>query len=248
MKNFLTVTGVFLVVILCALLFRHVTHMPLYFGTPSSEFRERPDDGWAGLIAEPVVFSSEELSEMIESAPHYVQTRPVTPHPERKMTDDERHWWISEYNVLGGINAQELEMYKIINEIRREHDLPPFILCPRLSMAARLFSYIQVRYHSVGHNDPYYGDLMARSNFFGAFGSIYFENANSQQWYTFPDGRIEYVYLTPQGLVDGWMSSPDHREHILTTETSRVGFGIDSGRNRVVPTMKSLAPSTRFPM
>jgi uncharacterized protein YkwD len=105
-----------------------------------------------------------------------------------------------------------------------------------------LFSYLQVRYHSVGHVDPYYGDLMARANFFGAYGTFYMENANSQQWTVSADGTITYVYLSPQQLVDGWMSSDPHREHILTTKTTHAGFGVDSGLNRVVPTMKTLMP------
>jgi uncharacterized protein YkwD len=201
-----------------------------------------PYDGWAGIISAPAIFSSDELEEMIANAPHYTYTRSRMTHPERAMSNVERRWWIDEYNDLGGINAQELELYKIVNEIRAENNLPPFILCPRLSMASRLFSYLQVQFHSVGHTDPYYGDLMARSDFFGAFGSIYIENANSQQWYERTDGSIEYVYLSPQELVDGWMNSPDHREHILTAETTHVGFGVDSGRNRVVPTMKSIMP------
>jgi uncharacterized protein YkwD len=195
-----------------------------------------------GVFSEPRIFSSEELSEMIARAPHYTQTRPMMSHPARKMTERERAAWIADYNALGGMNAQELELYKIINEVRADHDLPPLVLCPRLSMAARLFSYLQVKYHSVGHIDPYYDDLMQRSNFFGAYGSLYKENANSQQWYVMADGSIEYVYLSPQQLVDGWLSSDGHREHILTTDTTHVGFGVDSGRNRVVPTMKSIMP------
>lgn len=194
----------------------------------------------SGLLVVPTVFSSEELVEMISAAPHYSQTRQF--HPPRKMYPTELAAWIRIYNELGGINAQEFELYKIINEVRAEYGLPPFILCPRLSMASRLFSYFQVKYHTVGHIDPYYDDLMARSNLFGVFGSLYMENANSQQWYVMRDGSVEYVYLCPQGLVDGWMNSPPHREHILTTETIYAGFGVDSGRNRVVPTMKTIMP------
>lgn len=195
-----------------------------------------------GIISARAVFTSEELLEMIENAPHYILTRPLTPHPERRMTESERDSWMFEYNLLGGMNAQELEMYMLVNEIRAEHGLPPFILCPRLSMAARLFSYLQVKYHTVGHVDFYYTDLIARSDFFGAYGTLYMENANSQRWYTMPDGTSRYIYLSPQELVDGWMESPDHRDHILTIETTHVGFGIDSGSNRVVPTMKSIMP------
>jgi uncharacterized protein YkwD len=209
---------------------------------PEPVLRDMPDDGWAGIISEAVLFSSEELESMIANAPHYSQTRPLSPHPQRVMSDLERRFWIEDYMELGGINAQELEMYLIVNEIRVAHGLQPFVLCPRLSMAARLFSYLQVRYHSVGHTDPYYGGLMERSDFFGAFGTLYMENANSQSWYEMADGSIEYVYLSPQELVDGWMSSEPHREHILTTETTHAGFGIDSNSNRVVPTMKTIMP------
>jgi uncharacterized protein YkwD len=195
-----------------------------------------------GIFTEPVIFSSEELEALIAAAPHYTQTRPSEPHPPRKMTTLERDLWIIDYNVRGGINAQEFELYKIVNEIRAEYGLPPFILCPRLSRAARLFSYLQVKYHTVGHEDAYYGDMMQRSDFFGAFGTLYMENANAQRWYIHTDGRIEYIYLSPQEIVDVWMSSEGHRAHILTTDTTHVGFGVDSGIDRVVPTMKSIMP------
>jgi len=201
-----------------------------------------PLGGWHGVFSVPTLFSSEELTEMIANAPHYTHTRPITPHPERQMTESERRFWIEDYNMLGGINAQEFELYKIVNEIREEHGLPPFILCPRLSRASRMFSYLQVREHSTGHTDPYYIDMITRMDFFGAFGTIYMENANAQMWYESPNGDVEYVYLPPQGLVDVWMDSDAHRAHILTIQTTHVGFGVDSGNNRVVPTMKSIMP------
>ncbi|MCL2386722.1 MAG: CAP domain-containing protein [Defluviitaleaceae bacterium] len=203
---------------------------------------EPPPEGWSGLIAEPAIFTTEELERMLELAPHYTETRPSRPHPSRRMTSTELTAWIEDYNIRGGINAQELELLKIINDIREGHNLPPFTLCPRLSMAARLFSYLQVKYHTAGHTDNYYGDLMVRSNFFGAYGRLYMENANSQRWRVLLNGQVEYIYMSPQELVDGWMSSDDHRDHILTIETTHVGFGVDSGRNRVVPTMKSIMP------
>jgi uncharacterized protein YkwD len=82
---------------------------------------------------------------------------------------------------------------------------------------------------------------MERIHFFGVNGIYYKENANSEKWHEMPDGSIKYIYLSPQELVDGWMTSDLHRGHILTTETTHVGFGMDSGNNRVVPTMKSVS-------
>ncbi|MCL2225189.1 MAG: CAP domain-containing protein [Defluviitaleaceae bacterium] len=202
----------------------------------------QPLNGWHGVFDVPAIFTSEQLAEMIIHAPHYTHTRPSIPHPHRQMTDLERTLWIADYNTMGGINAQEFELYKIVNEIRAEYGLPPFILCPRLSKASRLFSYLQVREHSTGHTDPYYDDMITRALFFGAVGSLYMENANSQRWYVLPSGIIEYIHLTPYGLVEVWMSSDDHRDHILTTETTHAGFGVDSGNNRVVPTMKTMMP------
>jgi uncharacterized protein YkwD len=210
--------------------------------SPPPVIVERPAEGWSGMIFSPRIFSSAELEEMIPKAPHYSQTRPTNPHPARRMTDSERDDWINDYYNLGGLNAQELEIYKIVNEIREAHDLPPFVLCPKISMAARLFSYLQVRYHTSGHEDPYYENLMERINFFERYGILYVENANSEQWYEMTDGSVEYVYLSPQELVDGWFGSDAHREHILSPETTHAGFGVDSGNNRVVPTMKSIVP------
>ena len=193
-------------------------------------------------MPEPTVFTSAQLALMIEQAPHYALTRPSKPHPARRMTQEEQEEWIKDYNAKGGINAQELELYKIVNEIRAEHGLPPFILCPRLSMASRLFSYLQVKYHTTGHSDRYYDTMRNRMNFFGVTGSMYMENANVSRWTPLRDGGRAYIYLTPQELVDGWMRSSAHRGHILTTNTTHIGFGVDSGNNRVVPTMKSVMP------
>lgn len=260
MRNLLAFAVVVLACIFCMGIIAQISTEPPVFFMIQNEFAEpiriripqnipptpepvtMPPQGWYGVFCVPTLFSSEQLAEMISYAPHYSHTRTSVQHPNRVMNDDERNFWETEYNALGGINAQELEMYKIVNEIRAGYELPPFVLCPRLSMASRLFSYLQVREHSTGHIDPYYNDLMARSNFFGVFGSLYMENANSQKWQVFPNGVIEYIYLSPQGLVDGWMDSEDHRAHILTTETTHAGFGVDSGNNRVVPTMKTIMP------
>lgn len=252
MRKFAAFSALFVVVLLYGIIiylfsgvagFEMVSVMPKEAVVPEMVPLEPltvPSGGWPGVIVAPAVFSSEALEEMIALAPHYTFTR--IPHPERVMTEAEREAWITEYYLLGGLNAQELELYKIVNNLRANYDIPPFVLCPRLSMASRLFSYLQVKYHTVGHYDNYYDDFMHRANFFSAFGSLYMENANSQHWYVFPDGSIEYVYLSPQQLVDGWMDSEGHRNHILTRETTHVGFGVDSGRNRVVPTMKTILP------
>jgi uncharacterized protein YkwD len=235
-----------LIITVSFLFILYVINMPVKYpeGISSAQeavvIRSEPAGGWYGVFDEPRVFSSGELEEIIAVSPHYTQTRLY--HPEVAMTDIERRMWISEYNALGGINAQEFELYKIVNEIRAQHGLPPFVLCPKLSMAARMFSYIQVRYQSSGHVDPYYGDMVNRMNFFGIYGTVHMENANSERWYQYTDGSIEFVYLSPQELVDGWMDSEAHREHILTNETTHAGFGVDSGNNRVVPTMKTILP------
>ncbi|MCL1845465.1 MAG: stalk domain-containing protein [Defluviitaleaceae bacterium] len=210
-----------------------VFEMPLTF-RPAPE--PTPPTRWG----EPEIFTSQALSGMMASAPHYTATRLT--HPDRAMTESERDAWISDYFNRGGINAQELELYKIVNETRARYGLPPFYLCPQLSMASRLFSYLQVRYHTAGHDDRHYGSPRERIDFFGVHWQAWQENANAEVWLFRDDMHVGYDYLSPQEIVDIWMGSPEHRNHVLTTDTTHVGFGTDSGRERVVPTMKSVMP------
>jgi uncharacterized protein YkwD len=194
------------------------------------------------MFDRPVLLTGDEIDLLIANAPHYRDTR--QPHPNRPMTQDEVESWIRQYNEMGGMNVQEFELLRIINAVRDEHGLQPFILCLNLSMAARLFSYLQVKYYTIGHEDRYYGDFGSRINLFCHLEwTRARENANSEKWTQYADGSgREYIYLTPQELINGWMSSTEHREHILSTTTTHVGFGLDSGNNRVVPTMISIMP------
>lgn len=212
------------------------TPAPTPVPTPVPAPEPTPPPPWG----EPRIVTSQELMGMIAAAPHYTHTRLT--HPSRSMTDAERDAWIADYFNRGGMNSLELELYRIVNETRARYGLPPFYLCLQLSMASRLFSYLQVRYHTAGHIDRYYGDHANRLNFFGVYAQIYQENANADRWESLDGVHLGYEYLSPQELIDIWMGSPAHRDHILTTDTTHVGFGADSGRNRVVPTMKSILP------
>jgi len=155
---------------------------------------------------------SDRLVEWIE------ETRAAeTRHPDRPMTEQELQAWIERYNEQGGINALELEILYLLNEIRVEHGLQPFTLCPYLSMAARLSGQLArdgIRF--TRHDDAIYGTPHQRANLFYPFDasfSVVLENLMM--------GPI----ILPEGPVNSWMNSPGHRDHILNPNRIYIGVG-----------------------
>ena len=160
--------------------------------------------------------SQDEIQSMLPFARPRQDTMPITPHPDRAMTDAEVQAWIEVYNGLGGINASELEILYLLNSIRAEHNLSPFSLCPRLSMAARLHTQLRREFSrgASGHDDPFYGGAGDRGLLFDVM--VASENTRAAG---FP---------TPETVVGGWMNSPGHRQLILAPSMTHVGIG-DAG-------------------
>jgi len=154
--------------------------------------------------------SQNEIQSMLPFARQSVNTMPAIPHPNRVMTEVELQAWIGSYNELGGINAFELEVLYLLNNIRAEHNLQPFSLCPRLSMAARLHTQLMREFDFIGHEDPLYGSAGDRGLFFDVL--VASENAGAGA-------------STPENRVRGWMSSPGHRQLILASSMTHVGIG-----------------------
>jgi len=165
--------------------------------------------------------SQAEIQSMLPFARQHQDTMPYSRHPDRAMTDEEVQTWIETYNELGGINAYELEVLYLLNNIRAEHDLQPFSLCPRLSMAARLHTQLMREFDFIGHTDPFYGGAPSRAILFGE--PMAWENARAG-------------LPNPERTVDGWMNSPGHRRLILTPSALTLHVGIGLVENRA--TMK----------
>ena len=131
--------------------------------------------------------------------------------PNRRLTDTEMQNWIDEYNSLGGMNAFELEIVRLTNEIRVAYGLEQLELDLQRSLVARLHSQTMVDLslplgHSVG---PYRG----ATGIAIAWG-LRASSGNGQR------GR-----MTPAGVLYVLMGSPIHRANILTEDWTHIGVG-----------------------
>jgi len=108
----------------------------------------------------------------------------------------ERADWIAEYESLGGPNAFELEVVRLINEIRAEHGLVELTLNNNLMMAARFYTQTKVDLNlPLGHREGPYGGSAGTAQAFGS------------SWNT-ANGATGGGGITPQGVVNMWMNSP----------------------------------------
>ncbi|MCL2400461.1 MAG: CAP domain-containing protein [Defluviitaleaceae bacterium] len=99
----------------------------------------------------------------------------------------------------------EHEVIRLVNEIRRDHDLPELVFHPDLARIARLRTDTMIEHNAVGHRCPVIGlEHTEFAHYHGLVTSWAGENAH---W----GGR------TPQVAVYHWMNSPiGHREFILS--------------------------------
>jgi len=158
-----------------------------------------------------VTLAPEEIQALLPYARSAEETR-MSRHPERAMTASELVAWNAEYDRLGGINAFELEVLYHINNVRAEHGLRPFALCPARSRAARLHTNLQADGLAPwGHRDPFYGLPPDRNRLFGEGGLA--ETAGQG-------------FLTPARAVDAWMGSEGHRRILLSDrDEPLIGIG-----------------------
>jgi uncharacterized protein YkwD len=137
-------------------------------------------------------------------------TQSSTILPDRRLSQAELDTWISEYISLGGPNAYEIEVVRIINEIRAEHGLTQLQIDHRLSMAARFYTQTLSNLNlPLGHHGGPYG---GSGNTAATFGSSW--NTANGSWVG-----------TPQSTVDSWMNSDGHRRNILNASSRSIGIG-----------------------
>jgi len=154
------------------------------------------------------LFTDTELLAMIEEAPSREDTRSATTIPNRRLTDNELNAWIAEYHALGGMNAFELEVAMLINEVRVQYGLRPLAISPELSIAARFHSQEMDDLSFFAHTSPNTGTVAQRSAMFG-------ETAASE---IIAGG-------TPAGAVERWLNSPGHRNAMLHPDRTYFGIG-----------------------
>jgi len=145
--------------------------------------------------------------------------------PNRRVTDQERQVWISDYTDNGGPTATELEVIRLINIERANESLVPVSMDISLMRAARYFAqqaYDLRGLYTGSHNFGPYATIPSAShgasqNVAEAFGGD-LDGWNGGNW--FSSGS-----LTAEFLVNGWMNSLGHRNLIMTPEHRFIGVG-----------------------
>ena len=160
---------------------------------------------------EVTMLNSYELTILAEIAPTFEDTRSVNTLSNRRLTESEFAEWAAEYLELGGINAFELEVVRLINEERARHRLQPLAIMPHYMQAARFRSQEMVDLNYFSHTSPVYGSPGAIVNSFG-------RNMGLSE--TIAGGN------TPIQTVTAWLNSPGHRRILLSSENGAIGVGI----------------------
>jgi|GEM_PF-4160162 len=157
------------------------------------------------------LLSNDELIALIRKAPGQLDTRSALTMTNARMTDSEFAAWTAEYLELGGINAFELEVVRLINEERAAHRLNPLAIMPHYMQAARFKSQEMFDLSYTSHISPVYGDV----------GAIIIRLGSNL-------GRSENIAPggTPEAVVNAWLNSTKgHRESLLSSNAAAIGVG-----------------------
>jgi uncharacterized protein YkwD len=114
-------------------------------------------------------------------------------------------------------SSTERVVFKLLNQIRRDHKLAPFTFSTALRSAAREHSADMLARHYFEHNSP--------SETFDHRIRRHLDSSLVGENIAWGTGR----YATPEGLVKLWMHSPTHRHIILMRSLHRIGLGVAIG-------------------
>ena len=131
--------------------------------------------------------------------------------PDRRLTNDERIEWILDYLEHGGPSEFELEVIRLVNEVRQRYGLNLLAINEPLMLAARFYTQTKTNLGlPLGHTEGPYGGSAGTARAFGS------------SWNTANGARSQ---ATPEAVVDGWMNSPGHRRNILNSSSRSIGVG-----------------------
>jgi len=165
------------------------------------------------------LLTSEEILILAESAPSHINTHSATILTYQRMTNAQLDAWIEEYQQLGGINAYELEIIRLINEYRAVHGLNPLSISIELNMAARFHSQEMIALDYLAHISPVHGWPGERAAMFG--------HANiTPGHYGVSENISRGASITDSPNIRGWLNSPGHRAAILRDEATSIGVGV----------------------
>ena len=110
------------------------------------------------------------------------------------------------------VNARLDRMYKLINQIRKKHNLGPLMANAKLSLAAANHAKDIAEHDLFGHRGSDGSHLEDRLKRVGYKYKLAAENVA---------GGLE----SPEKTVDSWMNSAPHRHNMLDPNMCRIGLG-----------------------
>jgi uncharacterized protein YkwD len=114
------------------------------------------------------------------------------------------------------VETLEQEMVGRVNEVRRQHGLPPLKHDPTLGKTARDYSCLMADERFLGHESPRGGTVADRAREAGKPFRVIGENL-----------AVNVNAREPlAAALGGWMKSRTHRDNILGREYTETGVGI----------------------
>lgn len=114
-------------------------------------------------------------------------------------------------------SSTERTVVELLNKIRVQHHLPPFLFSAALRASAREHSADMLAHQYFEHNAP--------NETFDHRIRRHLDSSLVGEDIAWGTGK----YSTPQGIVSLWMHSPTHRHIILMKALHRVGLGVAVG-------------------
>lgn len=122
-------------------------------------------------------------------------------------------------SVLGyATNINQTDLLTYTNQNRLSNGLPALSVSSQLNTAAQNKANHMIANNYWAHIAP---DGTTPWYFFDQAGYTYLVAGEN----------LAYGFDTSQGVVNGWMASPSHRDNILLPDYEEVGFGIANGDN-----------------
>jgi len=119
--------------------------------------------------------------------------------------------------ALSNLESIRREMLERVNLERAARSLPPLRRHPRLDEAAQSHASDMLARRYYGHDTPEGRTVMDRVQARGYRAAFAGEN-------------IARGLYSVQEVMDGWMGSPIHQEHLLSSVLNEVGFGLAFGK------------------
>ena len=139
-------------------------------------------------------------------------------------TEDLRSWCglvIRKIEDNYNARAYEEEVIKLVNEERKNYNLPPLIISEPMMSASKIRAVEQSQIQ--GHTRP------NKTSFDTVINDIKFQ---LEETYNIGE-NVASGQVSPKEVVSAWMNSPPHRENILSNKFDSIGVGMSDADRTV---------------